>query len=487
MRDAMRRIFLFLTAACLVGGCVAAGPAADGVSDSAAGSRPNVVVIFTDDQGYQDLGCFGSPDIRTPHIDALAAQGMRLTDFYSASPVCSASRAALLTGRYPGNLGVRKVYFPNRGQGGMAPEHVTIAEMLRGVGYATQAVGKWHLGDEPTYLPTNQGFDGYYGIPYSNDMSPAESMAYAEDCLFREDMSPQRLVHAFAESRRKKERRVLTNRVPLMRDTVCVEFPADQSTITRRYTDEAIAFIDRSVAADRPFFLYLAHTMPHTPLAASEAFAGKSARGLYGDVIEEIDFNVGRLTGRLDELGVADNTLVVYTSDNGPWLVKGKDGGSALPLFEGKMTHFEGGQRVPAVVRWPGRVPAGSTSHEMMLTMDLLPTLAHVAGAPLPDAPLDGRNVIGLLTGEPGATTPHRYFFYADRAVRSGDWKYHAAERFKVKATARPTGGPTLYNLRDDIGESRNVIDEHPEVAERLRQALDQQKAVYEQAKQGGG
>lgn len=439
----------------------------------AANEKPNIVVIFNDDQGYQDLGCFGSPDIKTPHVDQMAEEGMKFTSFMVASPVCSASRAALLTGCYPNRVGVPGVFFPNRGHHGLDPKHVTIAEVLKTVGYKTKAVGKWHLGDEPEFLPTNQGFDSYYGIPYSNDMFPAKSMKYADDCLFLEGTSFAKINEAFAKDK-KGTGRVMKDKVPLMRNEECIEFPADQTTITKRFADEGIAFISESVKAEKPFFLYLANSMPHTPLFASPDFKGKSKRGLYGDVIEEIDHNAGRVLKHLKEIGIEDNTLVIFTSDNGPWLIKGDHGGSALPLFEGKMTTFEGGQRVPCVMKWPGKIPAGSVCGEMALSMDLLPTFAQITGAAIPtEQALDGKNIIDLMTAKDGAKTPHEAFFYAQSAVRSGDWKYHSREVFKVKATTRKSKGPTLYNLKEDIGESNNVIQQHPEIAERLAKLLE--------------
>jgi arylsulfatase A len=439
----------------------------------AANEKPNIIVIFNDDQGYQDLGCFGSPDIKTPHIDQMAAEGMKFTSFMVASPVCSASRAALLTGCYPNRVGVPGVFWPNR-PGGLNPEQVTIAEMLKTVGYATKAVGKWHLGDELEYLPTNQGFDSYYGIPYSNDMYPAKSMKYAKDCLFREEQSLQTLEDAFAGKLNKGNPRSLKDKVPLMRDEECVEFPADQTTITKRYADEGIAFISESVKQEKPFFLYLANSMPHTPLFASPDFKGKSERGLYGDVIEEIDHNAGRILAHVKKLKIDENTLVVFTSDNGPWLIKGDHGGSALPLFEGKMTTFEGGQRVPCVMKWPGNIPAGSVCDEMALTMDLLPTFARITGAALPTVQsLDGKDIFSLMTAKAGSATPHEVFFYDQTAIRQGDWKYHSRELFKVKETRRSHKGPTLYNLKEDIGESNNLIEEHPEIAERLAKMLE--------------
>jgi len=438
-----------------------------------ANDKTNIIVIFNDDQGYQDLGCFGSPDIKTPRIDQMTAEGMKFTSFMVASPVCSASRAALLTGCYPNRVGVPGVFFPNRDQGGLPPKQVTIAEMLKTVGYKTKAVGKWHLGDEPKYLPTNQGFDSYYGIPYSNDMFPALSMKYADACLFRDGQSLATLRKAFAGKLQKGTPRAMKHKVPLMRDEKCIEFPADQTTITKRFADEGIAFIAESVTEEKPFFLYLANSMPHVPLFASPDFKGKSEGGLYGDVIEEIDYNVGRILDQLKALKIEENTLVVVTSDNGPWLIMKENGGSALPLFEGKMTTFEGGQRVPCVMKWPGNIPAGSVCDEMALSMDLLPTFAAVSGAALPTVqPLDGKNIIDLMLAKSGAKTPHEYFFYDQTAVRQGDWKYHSREIFKVKATTRASKGPSLYNLKDDIGESNNLIDQYPEIAERLAKVL---------------
>ena len=441
-----------------------------------AAEKPNIVIIFNDDLGYADVGCFGAPKIKTPHIDQLAKEGMKFTDFYVASAVCSASRAALLTGCHPERVGVKGVFFPNRGKQGLDPKHVTIAEMLKEVGYKTAAVGKWHLGDHVDFLPTNQGFDSYYGIPYSNDMSPAKDMAYSKDCLYLEGFSPEKLAEGFKKAGKKG--RVFKDKVPLMRNEECIEFPADQRTITKRFATEGIKFMSESVKEGKPFFLYLANSMPHTPLFVSEDFDGKSAGGLYGDVIEEIDHNVGRVLDHIKKLNIEENTLVIFSSDNGPWLIKGSHGGSALPLFEGKMTSFEGGQRVPTVVKWPGKVPAGTACKELACTMDLLPTIAGLAGAKIPSVlPLDGKNIIDLMTGKEGAKTPHEYYFYAKgNAVRSGDWKYHQVELFKVKATARKTKGPSLYNLKEDIGESKNLIKEYPEIAERLKKALDAHK-----------
>ncbi len=437
-----------------------------------ANQQPNVILILTDDQGYNDLSCFGSPNIKTPKIDQLAKEGMKFTDYYVASPVCSASRAAILTGQYPSTVGVPGVFFPNRGHKGLDPKHQTIAEALKSVGYSTKAVGKWHLGDKKEFLPTNQGFDSYYGIPYSNDMTPAHDMEYASDCLYREGINQKVLKEAFAKNLSRPKG--LKDKVPLMRDEVCIEMPVDQRTITKRFTDESIKFISDSAKTEKPFFLYLAHSMPHTPLFTSEAFTGKSSRGQYGDVIEEIDYNVGRILDHIKELKIDENTLVIYSSDNGPWLIKREKGGSAYPLFEGKMTHFEGGQRVPTIMKWPKTIPANSICKEMVLSMDLLPTLAKLTGAKLEAADLiDGKDILPLLKREPGEKTRHDYFFFGKSAVRSGDWKYHKQEKYKIKETARNHKGPSLYNLKDDIGESKNLIESHPEVAKKLSEKLE--------------
>ena len=434
-------------------------------------SKPNVIIILTDDQGYNDLSCYGSKTIKSPRIDQLAAEGLKLTSYYVASPVCSASRAALLTGRYPQSVGVPGVFFPNRGHKGLDPKYQTIAELLKTAGYATKAVGKWHLGDELEFLPTNQGFDSYYGIPYSNDMTPAFSMKYSDDCLYREGIDQEALKAAFEKN---KQRPVgMKDKVPLMRNNECIEFPADQRSITRRFTDQGLQFIDESVKNNKPFFLYLAHSMPHTPLYVSKDFDGKSAGGIYGDVIEEIDFNVGRIIDHLEQKNIAKDTLFIYTSDNGPWLIKKSHGGSALPLFEGKMTSFEGGQRVPAIVRWPAKIPAGTISDAMTLSMDIFPTLAEITGAVAQDADLiNGKSATELFANPASFKTKHEYFFFGHRAVRHKDWKYHQEETFKLKSTARKSKGPSLYNLNSDIGESKNLINDYPEIANQLKNAL---------------
>ncbi len=394
---------------------------------------PNFVIIFTDDQGYNDLGCYGSPTIKTPHLDKMAAEGLKFTDFYVAASVCTPSRAALMTGCYPRRVSLPHVLFPNT-RIGINPDEITIAEILKGQGYATMCIGKWHLGHLPPFLPTRHGFAHYFGLPYSNDMRP--------------ETNPRRYPP-----------------LPLIRDENIIEENPDQSRLTERYTDEAIRFISENKG--RPFFLYLPHTMPHVPLYVSERFRGKSAGGLYGDVIECIDWSAGQILDTLARLGLADNTLVVFTTDNGPWLQRGKHGGSALPLRAGKGTMYEGGFRVPCIMRWPGRIPAGAVCSEMATTMDLLPTMARLAGTEPPsDRIIDGKDIWPLMAGAAGARSPHEAFYYYTgnnlRAVRSGEWKlvFEGTRRREVAA---------LYNLEADIGETENVIAERPAVAVRLR------------------
>ncbi len=430
----------------------------------AADSPPNFVIIFADDQGYQDVGCFGSPDIRTPNLDRMAAEGRKFTNFYVGAQVCSASRASLLTGCYCDRVGVTGVFFPNRNpRRGLNPDEITIAEVLKPKGYATACIGKWHLGDEKPFLPTRQGFDSYYGIPYSNDMSVNPEMSVSADIVWREGMTLDKM-------RTEKPKR---DWVPLLRDEEVVEYPADQRTLTKRYTKEAVRFINEN--RQRPFFLYLPHTMPHVPLFTSENFRG-SKRGIYGDVIEEIDWSVGQVLAALKAAGVDDNTLVVFTSDNGPWLSKGAHGGCALPLRDGKFTSYEGGMREPCIMRWPGRIPAGTTCSQIAATIDLLPTLAELAGSrPPQDRIIDGRSILPLLEGKPGANSPHNAYFYRTAAVRVGKWKLHIRARSTVKS--QPVGKlPALHDLSTDIAEKNNLADEHPEVVERLAKLLDEHR-----------
>lgn len=410
--------------------------------------KPNIIIFFTDDQGYQDLGCFGSPLIQTPHLDQMAREGMRFTDFYSASPVCSPSRAALLTGCYPPRVGLVQVLWP-ADKKGLDPQEMTIADMLKVQGYATACIGKWHLGDKPEFLPLQQGFDSYLGIPYSNDMSINPQVAIASDAVFREGMTEERV----------RNEKPVKHMVPLIRDNQVVEYPVDQTTLTKRYTEEAVRFITEN--KDQPFFLYMPQTMPHIPLFTSPEFAGKSKGGPYGDVIEELDHSMGEILKTLKALNIDEQTLVIFTSDNGPWDLKNGHGGSALPLRGFKFQTYEGGMRVPMIARWPGRIPANTECSEVGATIDLLPTVAHITGAKKPDVQIDGKNIWPLLSGKKGARSPHKGYYYywgnVLHAVRSGPWKLRV-----VKDEVE------LYNLREDLSETRNVAAENPKIVKRL-------------------
>jgi arylsulfatase A len=325
-------------------------------------------------------------------------------------------------------------------------------------------------------MPTKQGFDYYYGIPYSNDMYPSRDTKYAANCLWRNGFSKDSLDRYFAQSEPTNIQPLsLKDNVPMLRNNECVEFPVDQATMTKRFAEEGIAFIQKSVGKKKPFFLYLANPMPHVPLFAGTEFIGKSKQGLYGDVIEEIDFYTGRILDKLKELGVDKNTIVIFTSDNGPWLEKHEHSGSALPLYEGKFTSFEGGMRVPCIIRWPKQIRAGKSSSVVNTTIDIFPTLAAVTGAKLPDVELDGRNAIDIWKGKKHAKTTQEYFFYVydAQAVRWGDWKYHKNQRFTTSKTVKMINSPALFNLKEDIGETTNLIEQYPEIAARLAVALD--------------
>ena len=407
--------------------------------------KPNFVIIFTDDQGYQDVGCFGSPNIRTPNLDRMAAEGTRFTDFYSAASICSPSRAALMTGCYPPRVGITRVLFP-RDTIGLNPQERTIADVLKDRGYATACIGKWHLGHLPTFLPTNNGFDFYLGIPYSNDMDGLKGKNRNLDRAWtQKDYSPWN--------------------VPLMRNEEVIERPTDQTKLIERYTREAVHFIHRE--KDGPFFLYLPHTMPHIPMFVSDGFYVKDPQKAYQATIEQIDWSVGEVFKALKEAGVDDNTLVIFTSDNGPWLSMKHHGGCALPLRDGKFSTYEGGMREPCIMRWPGKIPAGRECHEIAATIDLLPTLAGLAGGRVPtDRVIDGRDIWPLMAGKPGAKTPHdAYYYYRGKrleAVRSGTWKL-----IRKKKTTE------LYSLAEDISEKHNVAAENPQIVQRLTAMMD--------------
>mgnify|MGYP003872853889 CR=1 FL=1 len=453
-------------AACLPGLiAVLAAPAPTG--------PPNIVLILADDLGYSDLSCYGARGYRTPNLDRLAAQGTRFTSFYVAQAVCSASRAALLTGCYPNRIGILGALGPGS-KTGINPAEWTLAEVLKTRGYATAIFGKWHLGDAPEFLPTRHGFDEYFGLPYSNDMWPLhpDSVNLPPDAARRKQGYPDLPLYA-------------GERVALRPVTA-----AHQAQLTTWYTERAVDFIARH--RDRPFFLYVPHAMPHVPQFVSEKFRGKSRAGLYADVIREIDWSVGEILKALRRHGLERRTLVIFTSDNGPWLLYGNHAGSAGPLREGKATTFEGGVRVPFIARWPGRIPRGRVCGELATTMDLLPTLARLAGAELRrDRRLDGGDIGPLLRGEPGARTPHEAFYYywgrELQAVRSGPWKLHFPHTYPRPdppgADGRPGRytelriGPALFNLETDPGETRDVAAEHPEVVRRLEALAEAARA----------
>lgn len=426
-------------------------------------SAPNVIIVFTDDQGYADLEPFGGANLRTPNLNRLADQGVRLTDFYVAQPVCSASRAALLTGAYPNRVGVSGAFMPDTGRG-LALEETTLAEMLKARGYTTALMGKWHLGDDPALMPNRQGFDEFFGIAHSNDMWPYHPLQgdvfNFTDLLLFENETPLRALE-------------------------------DQSDLTRLLTDRSIAFIEAN--KQRPFFLYLAHPQPHVPLFVSGAFQGKTGAGLYADVIGEIDHSVGRLMAALERYQLADNTLLIFTSDNGPWLAYGDHAGSAAPLREGKGTVFEGGVRVPFIARFPGRIRAGSEVNVPLMSIDLLPTIAGITDSPLPERKIDGKDAWSVLTGA-SDHPPHEayYFYYGDnelRAVRYGKWKLYYPHSYpslngrEGGAAGLPARYETLeltqialYDLQRDPSETRNLAAQHPQVVARIEALAQRQR-----------
>jgi arylsulfatase A-like enzyme len=412
-------------------------PFPQGVS---AQRRPNIIFIYVDDMGYGDLGCYGAKAIKSPNIDRMAAEGLRLTSFYSVSPICTPSRAALMTGRYAARMGVDQmrlasVLFPTD-KTGLPQSETTVARALKDRGYATACVGKWHLGRVSPHRAIDHGFDYYFGIPYSNDMSPT----------------------------------------PIMRNDDVVEEPAKQDTLTRRYTEEAISFIER--AKGQPFFLYLAHNMPHIPLHASERFRGKSAGGLYGDVVEELDWSVGEVLNALKRFGLDRDTIVFFSSDNGPWYQ-----GSAGPLRGRKGWTYDGGVREPGIVRWPGSIRAGGVSDEPVATIDFFPTALALAGegniAAASKQPVDGKNILPFLLGKEMKSPDSVYLFFDGpylQTARAGRWKIHVA-RWNIPRYTAASGQqknvrlatPELFDMNVDLGESYDVAADQPIVVRDLR------------------
>ena len=436
---------------------------------------PNVVIVFTDDQGYQDLSCFGSPNIYTPHLDQIAADGLRLTNFYAAQAVCSASRAALLTGCYPNRIGIKGALFP-QSKIGINPMETTLAEMLQEQGYKTGIFGKWHLGHLPKFLPNNHGFDEFMGIPYSNDMWPVDYEGNQVDKNHR-------------KAKRYPQLPFFKN-FDVVKEIKTLE---DQAQLTTELTEAAVDFIERN--KDTPFFLYVPHPMPHTPIAVSDKFMGKSDQGRYGDVIMEIDWSVGQIMNKLKEHQLDKNTIFIFTSDNGPWLNFGNHAGSASPLREGKGTAWEGGQREPCVVSYPNGIEGGRVIDTPMMTIDLLPTIAEITGAKLPELKIDGKSVWDIWTGKSNKSPHDAYFFYYKsnelHGVRYNGWKLYFPHTYRslngreggkdgypVNYDMNEIDEIELYDLKNDISESKNVADQHPKIVLEIKSLADEMRKI---------
>jgi len=437
----------------------------------ASADRPNIIIVFADDMGYGDLGCFGSKTIRTPNLDRMAVQGRKFTSFMVASPVCSPSRAALLTGCYPKRVGMHQhVLFPTSTKG-LHPDEHTIADHLKAQGYATACFGKWHLGHHPEVLPTAQGFDTYFGIPYSNDMNHPDNKG-----------KPQGGPDGMDKLWNDPESTLTKWNTPLMENEKIVELPVDQRTVTRRYTQKAIDFAKAN--RERPFFIYLSHSMPHIPLYVPDDVRDSDPKRAYINTIEHIDAEVGRLLAALDETGLAASTYVLFTSDNGPWLGFKHHGGSAGPLRAGKGTTFEGGQRVPFIIRGPG-IPADSVCDELSATIDVLPTIAAILKAPLPAKKIDGMDVSALWFGSASKSPREEFLYYTSQGavegLRQGSWKLlvkkPAAPRQPENKAAPAAPDETvimLFDLQKDLGEQTDLATQHPEIVTRLRARMEQ-------------
>ncbi|UUO08845.1 sulfatase [Blastopirellula sp. J2-11] len=435
-------------------------------------ATPNIVIIFIDDMAYADIGPFGAKDYPTPHLDQLAQEGTVCTDFYVTQAVCSASRAGLLTGCYNIRVGIQGALGP-QAKIGINSAETTLAEICKQKGYATACYGKWHLGHHEEFLPLQHGFDDYVGLPYSNDMWP---------------------YHPALRNLPKDEQRKRYPDLPLYEKNEIIDTevtPEEQRNLTTLYTEKAVKFIDDNHA--KPFFLYVPHSMVHVPLYVSDKFAGKSGAGIFGDVVMEVDWSVGQIIEALRRNKLDENTLVIFTSDNGPWLSYGDHAGSAGPLREGKGTMFDGGCREPTIFWQPGTIPASKTCSTPMMTIDILPTVADLIGAKLPDHKIDGKDIWPIITGQPDAKSPHEaYFFYYGnqlQAIRSGKWKMHFPHGYRT-LNGRPGGkdglptnyeqariGLELFDLESDIGETTDVKESHPEVVARLQKLGDQARA----------
>ncbi len=446
-----------------------------------AQSKPNFIVIFCDDMGYADIGPFGAKGYETPHLDRMAAEGMIFTDFHVGRAVCSPSRSAIITGSYPKRVSVNGNFMPTS-KTGLNPDEITIAEVLKQQDYATACFGKWHLGHQPEFLPTNQGFDEFYGLPYSHDMW---------------NLHPE------------NETKYHFPGMPLYEGATVINpelTEEDQAAHTRKLTERAVQFIENNKT--NPFFIYLPHPLPHVPLLMGPDFEGKTERGAYGDVVEELDWSVGQILDTLDSNGLRENTLVIFTSDNGPWLRYGDHGGSAGPLREGKGTYFEGGYRVPCVMSWPGRIEPGSVNNQFAATLDLLPTFASLAEAPLPkNRIIDGQDISPLLLGNESKDYNRTFYYYSGLrldAVRNGKWKLILPSTYRVwekgngglpgQKAHRKEMPLSLFNLETDVGETNNLADQYPKIVDKLqglakfaRKDLGDEKITGENVRPLGG